>query len=121
MLERILIAGHRYHRCGVMLGDFTSEHVVQFGLFDDAPPRKNRDRLMLLLDSLNQDGPAPVRFAGQDIPDRADGWKMKRQRFLPACATRPKADLKKCPQYVYGSILDHAKEYFLQIQVDELQ
>lgn len=24
-LERVFIAGHRYHRCGVMLGDFTSE------------------------------------------------------------------------------------------------
>ncbi|EIH8433914.1 DUF4113 domain-containing protein [Escherichia coli] len=89
-LERIFIAGHRYHRSGVMLGDFTSERVAQFGLFDDAPPRKNSDRLMQLLDSLNQDGRAPVWFAGQGIPDRADGWKMKRQRLSPAWTTRLK-------------------------------
>ncbi|MGP2740428.1 DUF4113 domain-containing protein [Serratia nevei] len=54
----------------------------------DAPPRKNSDRLMQLLDSLNQDGRAPVWFAGQGIPDRADGWKMKRQRLSPAWTTR---------------------------------
>lgn len=87
-LERIFIASHRYQRCGVMLGDFTSERVAQFGLFDDAPPRKNSDRLMQLLDRLNQDGRAPVWFAGQGIPDRADGWKMKRQRLSPAWTTR---------------------------------
>jgi len=63
-LERVFIAGHRYHRCGVMLGDFASERVAQFDLFDDEPPRKNTDRLMQLLDSLNQDGRAPVWFAG---------------------------------------------------------
>ncbi|MGG9089679.1 DUF4113 domain-containing protein [Serratia marcescens] len=27
-------------------------------------------------------------FAGQGIPDRADGWKMKRQRLSPAWTTR---------------------------------
>ncbi|MFK3765671.1 DUF4113 domain-containing protein [Serratia ureilytica] len=80
-LERIFITSHRYHRCGVMLGDFSSERVAQFCLFDDVPPRKNSNRLMQLLDSLNQDGRAPVWFAGQGIPDRADSWKMKRQRL----------------------------------------
>ncbi|UMK52059.1 DUF4113 domain-containing protein [Serratia ureilytica] len=39
---------------------------------------------MQLLDSLNQDGRAPVWFAGQGIPDRADDWKMRRQRLSPA-------------------------------------
>ncbi|MGG9089117.1 DUF4113 domain-containing protein, partial [Serratia marcescens] len=33
-------------------------------------------------------GRAPVWFAGQGIPDRADGWKMKRQRLSPAWTTR---------------------------------
>lgn len=71
-----------------MLGNFTSERVAQFGLFDDAPPRKNSDRLMLLFDTLNQDGRTPVWFAGQGIPDRADGWKMKLQRLSPGWTTR---------------------------------
>jgi DNA polymerase V len=62
--------------------------AAQFGLLDDAPPRKNSDRLMQLLDSLNQDGRALVWFAGQGIPDRADGWKMKRQWLSPAWTTR---------------------------------
>ena len=45
-------AAKTWHKTGgVMLGDFSSERVAQFGLFDDAPPRKNSDRLMQLLDT----------------------------------------------------------------------
>ena len=68
-LDAVFIAGHRYHKCGVMLSDFHSERVAQFGLFDGSPPRKNSEQLMQLLDSLNHSGKGKVWFAGQGILD----------------------------------------------------
>lgn len=87
-LDAVFIAGHRYHKCGVMLSDFRSERMAQFGLFDDTPPRKNSEQLMQLLDSLNHSGNGKVWFAGQGIPDKTEGWKMKRGMLSPAWTTK---------------------------------
>lgn len=87
-LDAVFIAGHRYQKCGVMLSNFHSERVAQFGLFDDTPPRKNSEQLMQLLDSLNHSGKCKVWFAGQGIPDKPDNWKMKRGMLSPAWTTR---------------------------------
>lgn len=59
-LDAVFIAGHCYQKCGVMLSNFHSERVAQFGPFDDAPPRKNSEQLMQLLDSLNLSGKGKV-------------------------------------------------------------
>lgn len=49
-LETIWREGHRYQKCGVMLGDFFSRGVAQLGLFDDYRPRANSEQLMEVLD-----------------------------------------------------------------------
>ena len=87
-LDRVFIPGHRYHKCGVMLSDFHSERVTQYGLFDDLPPRKNSEQLMQLLDSLNHSGKGKIWFAGQGIPDAPADWKMRRDMLSPAWTTR---------------------------------
>lgn len=86
-LARIFRPGHRYHRCGVMLGEFTCSGVTQYGLFDNTPPRPHSERLMQLLDSLNQRG-RTIWFGGQGIPERPETWKMQRKWLSPAYTTR---------------------------------
>lgn len=87
VLERISRSGHCYHRCGVMLGEFICSGVTQYGLFDDTPIRSHSERLMQLLDSLNQRG-RTIWFGGQGIPERLETWKMQRKWLSPAYTTR---------------------------------
>ncbi|SQJ09052.1 DNA polymerase V subunit UmuC [Serratia rubidaea] len=87
-LDAVFIPGHRYHRAGVMLSDFRSSTVSQLTLFDDFKPHRNSDKLMTLLDGLNNSGKTKVWFAGQGIHDDDLGWKMRREKLSPAFTTR---------------------------------
>ena len=84
-LETIWREGHRYQKCGVMLGDFFSRGVAQLGLFDDYRPRANSEQLMEVLDFVNRHEKGRLWFAGQGI---TRSWEMKRHRLSPAYTTR---------------------------------
>lgn len=84
-LETIWREGHRYQKCGVMLGDFFSRGLAQLGLFDDYRPRANSEQLMEVLDFVNRREKGRLWFAGQGI---TRSWEMKRHRLSPAYTTR---------------------------------
>ncbi|MCU5773323.1 translesion error-prone DNA polymerase V subunit UmuC [Erwiniaceae bacterium BAC15a-03b] len=84
-LDRIWIAGHRYMKAGIMLGDFFSHGVAQLNLFDNYPPRVNHAELMQVIDNINQKTNGRVWFAGQGIQKP---WAMKREMLSPAYTTR---------------------------------
>lgn len=84
-LDAIWQDGHRFQKCGVMLGDFYSQGVAQLGLFDEYKPRTNSEQLMAVLDGINHSGKGRVWFAGQGIQK---SWEMKRQMLSPAYTTR---------------------------------
>ena len=84
-LDAIWQDGHRFQKCGVMLGDFYSQGVAQLGLFDEYKPRSNSEQLMAVLDGINHSGKGRVWFAGQGIQKT---WEMKRQMLSPAYTTR---------------------------------
>jgi len=84
-LDAVWQDGHRFQKCGVMLGDFYSQGVAQLGLFDECKPRSNSEQLMAVLDGINHSGKGRVWFAGQGIQK---SWEMKRQMLSPAYTTR---------------------------------
>ncbi|MDN5681440.1 MAG: Y-family DNA polymerase [Ewingella sp.] len=84
-LDAIWQDGHRFQKCGVMLGDFYSQGVAQLGLFDEYKPRSNSEQLMAVLDGINHSGKGRVWFAGQGVQK---SWEMKRQMLSPAYTTR---------------------------------
>ncbi|AFE58020.1 translesion error-prone DNA polymerase V subunit UmuC [Rahnella aceris] len=84
-LDAIWQDGHRFQKCGVMIGDFYSQGVAQLGLFDEYRPRANSEQLMAVLDGINHSGKGRVWFAGQGIQK---SWEMKRQMLSPAYTTR---------------------------------
>lgn len=59
-LDAIWQDGHRFQKCGVMLGDFYSQGVAQLGLFDEYQPRSNSEQLMAVLDGINHSGKGRV-------------------------------------------------------------
>lgn len=84
-LDRIWRDGHRYMKAGVMLGDFYSQGVAQLGLFDDNRPKPNSEKLMRLVDGINQSNTGKLWFAGQGVQKT---WAMKREMLSPAYTTR---------------------------------
>lgn len=83
-LDHIWIEGRRYMKAGIMLNDFTPNGVSQLSLFDDNQPRPNSEKLMKVLDGINQSGLGNVWFAGQGVNSE---WKMKREMLSPAWTT----------------------------------
>ncbi|VXD06437.1 DNA polymerase V, subunit C [Enterobacterales bacterium 8AC] len=84
-LDAIWQPGHRYQKGGVMLQDFFSHGVAQLGLFDEYQPQPNSERLMAVIDRINQSGRAKIWFAGQGTEQV---WTMKREMLSPAYTTR---------------------------------
>ncbi len=85
-LDIIWRDGHRYQKAGVMLGDFYSQGVAQYDLFDSYVPQRNSAQLMNTLDTLNQkEGRGTLYFAGQGIEPL---WQMKREMLSPRYTTR---------------------------------
>ncbi|WP_156294371.1 translesion error-prone DNA polymerase V subunit UmuC [Serratia oryzae] len=84
-LDAIWQPGHRYQKGGVMLQDFFSHGVAQLGLFDECQPQPNSERLMAVIDRINQSGRAKIWFAGQGTEQV---WTMKREMLSPAYTTR---------------------------------
>lgn len=85
-LDAVWREGLRYQKAGVMLGDFFSSGVAQLNLFDNNVPRRNSEKLMDLLDTLNAEkGKGTLYFAGQGIQQP---WAMKRDMLSPRYTTR---------------------------------
>jgi DNA polymerase V len=83
-LDHIWLEGRRYMKAGIMLDDFTPDGVSQLSLFDDNQPKANSEKLMKVLDGINQSGLGNVWFAGQGVNTE---WKMKREMLSPAWTT----------------------------------
>lgn len=84
-LDKIWKDSHRYAKAGVMLNHFTPSGVSQLNLFDEARPKANSDKLMKVIDGINQSGLGNIWFAGRGI---APKWQMKRDMLSPAYTTR---------------------------------
>lgn len=85
MLDRIWLEGPHYMKAGVILGDFFSQGVAQFTLFDERQPRANSEALMNVVDGINQSGKGKLWFAGQGVQK---SWAMKREMLSPAYTTK---------------------------------
>ena len=82
-LDLIWRDGYRYQKAGIVLNDFCSR-PGQIDMFDETPPRANKEALTQVLNSINTTGMGKVWFAGQGIDK---GWKMKREMLSPAYTT----------------------------------
>ena len=82
LLDMIWRDGYRYQKGGVMLGQFTPIENQQGDLFDTG----SNDRLMEVLDKINNSGLGKVRFASQGLDQHE--WLMKRERLSPGYTTR---------------------------------
>jgi DNA polymerase V len=93
-LERVWRAGYRYHKCGVILGEFTGDAIRQGELFadDDLAPgaihrhRARSEELMRTLDAIN------ARFGRDMIRPLSTGiaqpWRMRQAWRSPRYTTR---------------------------------
>lgn len=84
-LDAIWQPGHRFDKGGVMLQDFFSQGIAQLDMFDEYQPRNGSDKLMQVMDSINNSGRAKLWFAGQGTQQV---WSMKRELLSPAYTTR---------------------------------
>lgn len=91
LLKRIWRDGYSYNKGGVMLSDFYDQNTYQPGLFDEVTKRPGSEKLMAVLDEINQSGLGHVFLARQGT---SNSWGMKREHLSPAYTTRW-ADLPK--------------------------
>lgn len=90
-LTRIFRSGLPYAKAGIMLSQFTPKAGYIPDLFAK-PERRNNDRLMTLMDSINKvQGAGTLRFA---IEPESSTWGMKREFLSPAYTTNWKELLK---------------------------
>ena len=91
-LRHIYQPGYRYQKAGVMLMELIPAETVQPSLFgpDDTPSSPKRDRLMAVMDSINQGmGRDTLTTASQGMAKAGDsGWRMKRGSLSPAYTTQ---------------------------------
>lgn len=80
-LKSIYKPGYQYAKAGVMLADFFDEHHMQYDLFANTP---QQEKLMRVLDSINQNSRHTLFFASQGINPN---WAMKREYLSPAYTT----------------------------------
>jgi len=85
LLKQIWREGYRYAKAGVMLSDFCDARYCQADLFDAAAARPDTQKLMSVIDQINQRGIGHVFFAGQGVQKH---WGMKRSHLSPAYTTR---------------------------------
>lgn len=84
-LTRIYRANTPYAKAGIMLSQFTPKAGYVPDLFAK-PERRNNDRLMALMDSVNKvQGAGTLRFA---IEPETSSWGMKREFLSPAYTTK---------------------------------
>ncbi|MDA9557936.1 translesion error-prone DNA polymerase V subunit UmuC [Vibrio sp.] len=85
LLKRVWKEGIQYAKAGVMLSDFHDHDMFQPDFFNSVSARENSQKLMSVLDNINQRGIGTVFFAGQGMNKN---WSMKREHLSPAYTTR---------------------------------
>lgn len=85
LFDSIWKEGYRYAKSGVMLGEFCDPQTVQQDLFADPAADQESNRLMGVIDQINQSSRGKIWFAGQRP---VDDWFMKRANVSPAYTTR---------------------------------
>lgn len=91
LLESIWCDGYRYAKAGVMLSELCAEQTQQADLFADNKASEKGQRLMAVIDQINNSGKGRVFLASQGV--RRD-WDMQR-RFMSPCYTTRWDDLPK--------------------------
>jgi DNA polymerase V len=86
LLSGLWRSGFEYAKAGVMIGDFSASGSSQLDMFDEGDTGRS-EKLMSVLDSLNQKQKGSVFLAGQGIPNRRS-WGMKQDNLSPAYTTR---------------------------------
>lgn len=84
-LKKIWRPNYHYQKCGVMLGDFYQQNVVQPDLFGTMDAEVTQQKLMQVMDELNRQKTGTLKFASQGTERR---WEMKRQKLSPCYTTR---------------------------------
>lgn len=85
LLKRLWRDGYHYNKAGVMLSDFYSQNTYQADLFSAANKRPQSDKLMQVVDEINQRGLGRIFLARQGINNV---WRMQRDYLSPAYTTR---------------------------------
>jgi DNA polymerase V len=87
-LRKIYRQGYDYAKAGVSLGELVTAEAQQQDMFHAATGREKSERLMRVLDSINQKmGRATVKLASEGLQVRQD-WRMKQERKSPSYTTR---------------------------------
>lgn len=81
LLDMIWRDGYRYQKAGVILSRFSPIGSQQGDLFDNPTD----DKLMAVMDKINNSGRGKVGFASQGLG--LQGWSMKRERLSPGYTT----------------------------------
>ena len=87
-LESIYVPGIMYKRSGVMVGDIVPSNPLQLDLFDTNKKRMERNKLMRVLDCVNQRyGVKTLHLAVEDTPISygafGGGWHVKCEHRSP--------------------------------------
>ncbi len=83
-LKHIFQQGYSYKKAGVIVQDFTPEHIVQTSLFENR--NEKHIPLMKAVDKLNMlFGQQKIRLASQDLKRV---WKMKQEKLSPKYTTK---------------------------------
>ncbi len=86
LLSRIFKDGYRYKSCGVMLTNFSDEHMAQQDLFNPLYAQSSRQRLMKVLDGYNHTANSgQLFFASEGL---GKPWHMKQANKSKRFTTR---------------------------------
>jgi DNA polymerase V len=86
----IFLPGYLYAKAGVMLLELhpASQCQGELGLEDDAPPAASAQRLMPVLDALNQRyGRGSMLLASSGLAGEQRVWSMRQERKTPGYTT----------------------------------
>lgn len=87
MLEQIWRDGYQYQSGGAMLTEFTSaDNQVQQDLFVDAGQSARSQKLMSVVDEINQRYRGQIKFGSQGLS--TESWAMRRDHLTQAYTTR---------------------------------
>ena len=85
VLRQIYRPGYAYQKAGVMLSDISPRHLVQGSMFAQPERDERSERVMQVLDSINQKwGRGVVRLAAEGVEKN---WQMKRGNLSPRYTT----------------------------------
>ena len=85
LFDSIWKDGYRYAKTGIMLGEFCTKENAQLDLFSNISESQYQDKLMTVIDRINQNGHKNIWFGGQR-PE--ENWFMRQEHLSRAYTTR---------------------------------